>query len=145
MILRKIALLPLLPTALAIVAAGCSSSSDTRQISGPEVSSSASLAAVPSTSPDPASRNGKTVVDADSTDPDVQKAVELYKKNCLVCHGPQLEGVMPRTKMDQVGSKLTSEEIKDKIMTGGKGMIAYKNRLSDEEVGLLTDWLASKK
>lgn len=91
---------------------------------------------------------GKTtqpVVDENSSDPHVQAAVELYKKNCLVCHGPQLEGNMANTKMDKVGAALTPDQIKNKILHGGNGMIAYKDRLSEEEIKLLTDWLASKK
>jgi cytochrome c551 len=91
---------------------------------------------------------GKTdqpVMDENSSDPNVQAAVELYTKNCLVCHGPQLEGKMANTKMDQVGATLTPDEIKNKILHGGNGMIAFKDRLSEDEIKLLTDWLASKK
>lgn len=90
-------------------------------------------------------KSTQPVVDDNSSDPNVQAAVELYKKNCLVCHGPQLEGKMANTKMDQVGATLTPDEIKNKILHGGNGMIAFKDRLSEEEIKLLTDWLASKK
>ena len=91
---------------------------------------------------------GKTaqpVADENSTDPNVKAAVELYKKNCLVCHGPQLEGTMANSKIDKVGATLTPDQIKSKIMNGGNGMISYKDRLSEEEIKLLTDWLATKK
>ncbi|MDF2938103.1 MAG: cytochrome c family protein [Paenibacillaceae bacterium] len=90
-------------------------------------------------------KSAQPVVDEDSTDPNVIAAVELYKKNCMVCHGPQLEGTMANTKMDTVGATLTPDQIKNKIMNGGNGMIAYKDRLSEEEIKLLTDWLATKK
>lgn len=87
----------------------------------------------------------KGVIDENSTDPAVMQAVALYKRDCLVCHGPQFEGKMPRAAMKNVGSKLNADQIRDKILNGSGGMIAYKNRLSEEEVTLLTDWLASKK
>jgi cytochrome c551 len=87
----------------------------------------------------------KAVIDENSTDPNVLKAVEIYKKDCLVCHGPQLEGKMANSKIDKVGGLLKPEEIKSKIMKGGNGMIGYKDRLSEEEITLLTDWLATKK
>lgn len=87
-----------------------------------------------------------SVVDEQSADPAVQKAVELYKKDCLVCHGPQLEGRMgAKTNMKTVGAKLSKDQIKDKIMKGGGGMIGYKDRLTEEEINTLTDWLATKK
>lgn len=92
------------------------------------------------------SKTVTTVVDENSTDPAVAKAVTLYKDNCLVCHGAQLEGKMgSKTDMKTVGSKLTKEEIHNKIVKGGNGMIGYKGRLSDEEINTLTDWLATKK
>lgn len=90
-------------------------------------------------------KSAKPVVDEDSADPNVKAAVELYKKNCLVCHGPQLEGTMANTKMDKVGATLTPDQIKNKILNGGNGMISYKDRLSEEEINLLTEWLSTKK
>lgn len=85
------------------------------------------------------------VIDQDSTDTNILRAVELYRKDCLVCHGPQLEGKMANSKLEKVGSKLSSEEIKSKILKGGNGMIGYKGRLSEEDIDLLTDWLSTKK
>lgn len=94
----------------------------------------------------PAKSGGIAVVDEQSADPAVKKAVELYKNQCMVCHGPQLEGKMgAKTNMKTVGSQLTKEQIKDKILKGGGGMIGYKDRLSEEEINSLTDWLSTKK
>lgn len=89
----------------------------------------------------------KTVVDEGSTDPVVARAVTVYKQQCLVCHGSSLEGtnMSAKTNMQKVGSQLSKEQIKDKILSGGGGMIAYKGRLSDEEINALTDWLSTKK
>lgn len=91
------------------------------------------------------SKSSTPVTDENSADPNVKAAVELYKKECLVCHGPQLEGTMAKSKIDKVGAALTPEQIKNKIMNGGGGMIAYKDRLSEEQIDLLTNWLAAKK
>jgi cytochrome c551 len=86
------------------------------------------------------------VVDEQSTDPAVKKAVEVYKNQCLVCHGSQLEGKMgAKSGMKNVGTKLTKDQIKDKILKGGGGMIGYKDRLSEDEINALTDWLSTKK
>ncbi|MNP82578.1 hypothetical protein D3C76_1812560 [compost metagenome] len=52
---------------------------------------------------------------------------------------------MANSKIDKVGATLTPDQIKSKIMNGGNGMISYKDRLSEEEIKLLTDWLATKK
>lgn len=87
------------------------------------------------------------VVDEQSTDPAVQKAVTVYKNQCLVCHGPQLEKSMSgaNSVLKGVGSKLTKDQIRDKITKGGNGMVSFKDRLSAEELNALTDWLATKK
>lgn len=87
------------------------------------------------------------VIDEQSTDPAVQKAVTLYKNQCLVCHGPMLEKSMSgkNSVLKGVGTKLTKDQIRDKIVKGGGGMVGYKDRLSTEEIELLTDWLSTKK
>jgi len=87
----------------------------------------------------------KSVIDEDSTDPNIKKAVELYKQDCLVCHGPQLEGKVANSKMNKVGSQLSKEQIKSKILKGGGGMIGYKDRLKEEDINILTEWLSTKK
>ncbi|WP_438447758.1 c-type cytochrome [Gorillibacterium sp. sgz5001074] len=87
------------------------------------------------------------VIDEQSSDPAVQKAVTLYKNQCLVCHGPMLEKSMSgkNSVLKGIGSKMTKEQISDKIMKGGSGMIGYKDRLSQDEVNTLAEWLSTKK
>lgn len=86
------------------------------------------------------------VVDSDSTDPAVQAAVALYIDNCMVCHGLQLEGRMPgNANLQHVGSRLSEEEIINMILYGGNGMIAFKDRLKEDEIATLAKWLAAKK
>lgn len=73
-------------------------------------------------------------------------AEAIYKQNCASCHGANLEGRLGgNSNLQKVGAKLSKEQISNKIMNGGGGMIAYKNRLKDNEVAALADWLAAKQ
>ncbi|MEW9700970.1 cytochrome c [Paenibacillus sp. SI8] len=84
---------------------------------------------------------------APESDPAYVKAQELYTTNkCISCHGVDLAGkVGPKTNLQKVGSTMSKEAIANQIKNGGGGMLPYKNKLSDEEVELLSDWLSSKK
>ncbi|MDQ0871730.1 cytochrome c551 [Paenibacillus sp. V4I3] len=84
---------------------------------------------------------------AAESNPAVVKAQELFTTNkCISCHGVDLAGkVGPKTNLQKVGSRLSSEQIANKIKNGGGGMPVYKTTISEEEIGLLSDWLNSKK
>jgi cytochrome c551 len=71
----------------------------------------------------------------------------LYQKNnCVNCHGDELQGRMgAKTNLTKVGAHMTKEQIADKILKGGNGMIAYKGMLNDSQVNGLADWLAGLK
>ncbi|MBP1992332.1 c-type cytochrome [Paenibacillus eucommiae] len=71
-------------------------------------------------------------------------AQALYKQNCMSCHGNSLEGgVGP--KLQNVGAKLSKDQIAT-ILANGKGaMPNFKGKLSDDEIGALSDWLSAKK
>lgn len=75
------------------------------------------------------------------------KAQEVFTANkCISCHGVDLAGkVGPKTNLQKVGGKMSKEQIANQIKNGGGGMPAYKTTISEEEIGLLTDWLSSKK
>lgn len=73
-------------------------------------------------------------------------AEELFKQNCVSCHGANLEGKLgPNSNIQKVGAKLSKDQISAKILNGGNGMIAFKGKLKDNEVAALADWLAAKK
>lgn len=73
-------------------------------------------------------------------------AEALYKKQCLSCHGDQLQGrVGPSTNLTKVGGKLSREQLVAQIANGGSGMPGFKNTLNETEIGTLADWLAAKK
>lgn len=84
---------------------------------------------------------------ASESNPAFVKAHELFTVNkCISCHGVDLSGkVGAKTNLQKVGSKMTKEQIADQIANGGGGMPAYNSKLSKEEIGLLSDWLSSKK
>lgn len=84
---------------------------------------------------------------AAESNPAFVKAQELFTTNkCISCHGVDLAGkVGPKTNLQKVGSRLSSEQIANKIKNGGGGMPVYKTTISEEEIGLLSDWLNSKK
>jgi len=73
---------------------------------------------------------------ADPADPEA-----IYKRHCLSCHKADLSGMNLKT----VGSRLTIEQIEEKIRKGGGGMIAFENRLSDEQIAALAAWLSDMK
>jgi len=86
---------------------------------------------------------------AGGTGGDVQTAdaEAIYKQNCVSCHGTDLKGVMGgKTNLTQVGARLSRDEIAQTINNGrSSGMPAFQNRLSEEEVAALADWLSTKK
>lgn len=75
-----------------------------------------------------------------------KEAVELYRQNCLSCHGAELEGQMgPRTNLQKVGASLTQEQIRNQIANGGGGMPAQSKRLTPQQIETLAAWLATRK
>ena len=107
---------------IVLLAAGCGSSKET---------------APPETTPQPTPAPGE----AASANADA-----IYKQNCLSCHGEDLSGQIPgNTNLQTVGSRLSREEIYNRIHNGGNGMPAFNGRLSEEEINALADWLAAKK
>lgn len=84
-----------------------------------------------------AGQNGGTAAD-------VIETPEIYRQNCLSCHGDQLQGQVG-PNLQQVGSRLTEEEIAQIVREGKGGMPAYGNRFDDEEINALAAWLAEQK
>jgi cytochrome c551 len=75
-----------------------------------------------------------------------EQVQSLYKQSCLSCHGNTLEGrIGPNTNLQQVGKKLTKEQISKQIANGGNGMPSFGTKLTAEEIQALTEWLSTKK
>jgi len=76
----------------------------------------------------------------------VAERPDTYDNSCLQCHGTDLEGrTGPKSNIQQVGARLSREEIIQKIKEGGGGMPAFENSLSEEEINELADWLVTLK
>ncbi|GIP41063.1 hypothetical protein J31TS4_43430 [Paenibacillus sp. J31TS4] len=74
------------------------------------------------------------------------QAEQVYKANCLACHGDNLEGKMGgNSNLTKVGARRSKEQIVTQISNGGNGMPGFKGRISDTEINALADWLAAKK
>jgi mono/diheme cytochrome c family protein len=66
----------------------------------------------------------------------------LYKKSCIACHGNNLEGgVGP--KLQNIGLKLSVDQIKNQIINGRGGMPA--GILKGDDAQKVAVWLAEHK
>ncbi|WP_248929731.1 c-type cytochrome [Paenibacillus hamazuiensis] len=75
-----------------------------------------------------------------------QPVQELFKQNCMSCHGTNLEGkVGPKTNLQHVAGKMSKEQIAKQISNGGGGMPSFGTKLKPEDVAALADWLSTKK
>ncbi len=74
--------------------------------------------------------------------PDLAEAV--YASSCMGCHGDEYQGAMAPA-LKQVGAHMSRKQIYQKIMNGGGGMPGFKDRLSEEEIVNLTNWLSTFK
>jgi mono/diheme cytochrome c family protein len=78
----------------------------------------------------------------------------LYRENCAVCHdldkqkstkfGPSFYRLFEGEKMPLSHAKVSREYIKVRIKFGGQLMPAFRQKLSEAEIDLLIDYLASK-
>ncbi|GMX65004.1 hypothetical protein Elgi_42740 [Paenibacillus elgii] len=71
-------------------------------------------------------------------------AEAIYKKQCVSCHAADLrEKVGPG--LQEIGSKMTEQQLFGIIQDGARGMPAFKKVLSAEEIQALSQWLSTKK
>ncbi|MGO4542851.1 c-type cytochrome [Paenibacillus sp. 2TAB19] len=75
---------------------------------------------------------------------DIANAESIYKSNCMGCHGDEYQGRMGPA-LNQVGTTLGREKIYKQIVNGGGGMPGYKDRLTDDEIVNLANWLGTFK
>ncbi|OAS17662.1 c-type cytochrome [Paenibacillus oryzisoli] len=97
-------------------------------------------APVATPSPAPTAKPQATVSAADSS----EQAQQLYKSNCLSCHGAGLKGDYG-PNLTKVGARRTKEQITAQIMNGKVEMPPFKDSLKADEVEALAVWLAAMK
>jgi len=78
----------------------------------------------------------------------------LYRENCVVCHdidrqksrklGPSFYQLFRRDKMPIAQMKPNRDYIRVRIQFGGALMPAFRKTLTDREINLLIDYMASK-
>jgi cytochrome c5 len=80
-----------------------------------------------------------------------QQGKTLFKNNCSICHfnnskatkvGPGLKGLSGRDGLPATGLPVTEENLRKRILNGGKKMPPFKH-LKNEEVTALIDYLMS--
>jgi len=84
------------------------------------------------------------VEDARIIAPEDVSAVALYKKSCLSCHAADLSGRVGPS-LQEIGAKLSEEQLDTIIHDGARGMPAFGKALSNEEIDALTQWLSKQK
>jgi mono/diheme cytochrome c family protein len=99
------------------------------------------------------------IVAADRRDPPWEKnrlriGRALYRENCVVCHeidspqskklGPDFYHLFRQEKMPLSNMKPDRAYIKVRVKFGGTVMPAFRKRLTDKEIDLLIDYIASQ-
>jgi cytochrome c551 len=84
---------------------------------------------------------GDDTTTEDTTKSDGEKIV---MKSCATCHGGNLQGSRSTPNLNEVGGRLTEDEIYDVIVNGTKnGMPA--GLISDEDAAKAAEWLSQQK
>lgn len=85
--------------------------------------------------------NNDRLMASSSATPEDAKAVALYKKQCISCHGVDLSGKVGPS-LQEIGTRLTEQQLMDIVHDGRRGMPSFKKIINAEEIKVLAQWLA---
>ncbi|WP_138754192.1 c-type cytochrome [Paenibacillus sinopodophylli] len=68
----------------------------------------------------------------------------IYKKKCMSCHGTDLQG-RRGPSLQNIGSRLTENEILEIVTNGRKGMPRFENNIPAEDIQLVSKWMSELK
>lgn len=68
---------------------------------------------------------------------------QVVQQNCISCHGENLEGAGNFPSLNDVGSRLSEEEIRD-VIDNGRGAMP-PDIIEGEEADAVAQWLSEKK
>ncbi|MED4584429.1 cytochrome c [Brevibacillus choshinensis] len=71
-------------------------------------------------------------------------AEQVFRNNCMICHGQDLEGGFG-PELLHVGSRKSKAQIAQQIQHGGMLMPAFGNQLDAGTIETLAQWLSEKK
>lgn len=75
---------------------------------------------------------------------DAEQAKQIYENKCMSCHGAEMQGGVGPSLL-QAGTAMTKEQIYTILINGKRGMPAFEDKLSEDEIITITTWLASLK
>ncbi|REJ15562.1 MAG: cytochrome c-551 [Paenibacillaceae bacterium] len=84
--------------------------------------------------------NGTGQGKADEADRVAAEGERLYMNRCMSCHGGELEGGFG-PELRNVGERMSREEFIAVVRDGRNTMPAFRDRLTDDEIGAIIDWL----
>lgn len=73
-------------------------------------------------------------------EPGATPAEDIYRQNCVTCHGVNGAGADGPSIIDR---RHSPEEVAAKVRAGGPGMPVYQGRLSDAEITEVAEYAAS--
>ncbi|MBO8156061.1 MAG: cytochrome c [Bacillaceae bacterium] len=77
---------------------------------------------------------------AETTDPE-----EIFSQSCAACHGADLAGGAGGPALNDVGGRLSKEEIQQVINNGRPGTAMPGGLVSQEQAEILAQWLSEHK
>ncbi|GIQ65970.1 hypothetical protein PACILC2_45380 [Paenibacillus cisolokensis] len=75
---------------------------------------------------------------------DADASQQIYKNNCMSCHGTEMQGAVGPA-LAHIGATMTKEQLYKIITNGRGGMPSFEDRLTEDEIIMITTWLASQK